>query len=293
MTKLPEPFKELGKATLTKAANNFVDFVITKYTGKSVKVFEAEGDVEADKIRTKWELVEKPFWLQAEAIKMERQYSNLGNTLLKSAPIISATKNNISDDNDVFWGFLEHSKEISNEGMQELISKIIAGEYNVPGSYSMSTLQVIKMLGKSELELFETICRLLINGNQVPSTLFSLPEDTKIFMEELGVDFGSLQLLQTLGLFLPNDMANVSENPEKKDYQVTYFDKSILFSPIIQENEDLLKILTPRFYKLSPVGEQLLKHLKLRYNDKYFTWLRGNYKIPNYKINPTPEVGLG
>ena len=76
MTNLPQPIKDLGKATLSKVADKFVDFIITKYTGKSIKVFEAEGDVEADKVKTRWEVLEKPFWLQAEAAKMNRQYSN-------------------------------------------------------------------------------------------------------------------------------------------------------------------------------------------------------------------------
>ncbi|EKD49196.1 MAG: membrane-fusion protein [uncultured bacterium] len=281
---LPQPIKDLGKAALSKVADKFVDFVITKYTGKSIKVFEVEGDIDADKVRTKWELLEKPFWLQAEAIKMGRQYSNFGNTLLKAAPIITATDNKIADDNDVFCGFLEHSKEISNEEMQELIAKIIAGEYNAPGTYSMSTLQVIKMLGKSELELFERMCSLLISSDQIPQDLFSLPENAKGFMKKLVIDFGSLQLLQSLGLFLPNSMTKSLENLEKKNFKTVYFDKNILFTPIAPENENTLKISMPGSFGLSPVGKQLLKHLTPKYNDEYFVWLKENYKIPNYKI---------
>lgn len=163
MTYLPQPIIDLGKTALSKVADKFIDFVITKSTGKSIKVFQAEGDIEADKIKTRWELLEKPFWLQAEAAKMNRQYYNFGNTLSKSTPLITSAENKITDDNDVFWGLLEHSKEISNDEIQELIAKIIAGEYNSPGTYSMSTLHTIKMLGKEELKLFERICSLLID----------------------------------------------------------------------------------------------------------------------------------
>ncbi len=281
MTTLPQPLIDLGKATLTKVADKFVDFVIIKYTGKSIKVFEAEGDIEADKVKTKWELLEKPFWLQAEASKMGRQYSNLGNTLIRSASLISAAENSIADDNDVFWGLLEHSKEISNEEMQEMIAKIIAEEYNVPGTYSMSTLQAIKMLGKSELELFERMCSLLINRDHIPKDLFILFEHPNKFIGELGVDFESLQLLQSLGLFLSNDMVTTIPNPEKENFKLTYFDKSIFFTP---ENEKYLKIEMPSFFGLSPVGKQILRHLNPKYNEQYFAWLKENYKIPNYKI---------
>lgn len=162
MTNLPQPIKDLGTAIFSKSAGQFIDVIFTKITGKSVKVWEAESDVAADKIKTRWEVLEKPFWLQAELVKMNRQYTNLGNGLAKAAPHITASDNQVSDDNDVFWGFLEHSKEIFNEKMQDVIAKIIAGEYNAPSTYSMSTLQVIKMLGKSELTLFEKVGRLAI-----------------------------------------------------------------------------------------------------------------------------------
>jgi len=281
MNNIPQPIKDLGKAALSKVADKFVDFVITKYTGKSIKVFEAEGDIEADKVKSKWELLDKPFWLQAEAAKMGRQYSNLGSTLLIAAPLISSPENKIADDNDAFWGFLEHSKEISNEEMQILIGKIIAGEYNTPGTYSMSTLQILKMLGKNELELFENICCFLINQSQIPQGLFSIPIKGKEFLDELKIDFGNFQLLQSLGLFLPNDMTSSIDNSGRKNIMIEYFDKSILFTP---ENDNYKDVRMPGFYGLSIAGKQILKHLNPRFIDKYFIWLKNNYKIKNYKI---------
>lgn len=281
MLNLPQPIKDLGKSTLSKVADKFVDFIITKYTGKSIKVFEAEGDIEADKTKTRWEVLEKPFWLQAEAAKMNRQYSNLGNVLLKSVPLITAPENKISDDNDVFWGFLEHSKEISNEQMQELIAKIVAGEYNAPGTYSMSTLQIIKMLGKNELELFEKICGLLIDNERIPKKLFAFDDNVRKIIKNIGIDFKSLQTLQNLSLFLPNDMVRTVENPEKENLIIQYFDKQIIFTP---ENENFAEIKLPEFFGLSVVGIQILDHLNPAYIEDYFIWLKSNYKVSNYKL---------
>lgn len=281
MNYLPQPIKDLGKAGLTKVADRFVNFVITKYTGKSIKVFEAEGDVEADKVKTRWEVLEKPFWLQAEAAKMNRQYSNMGNTLMLAAPLITVGENKIEDENDVFWGLLEHSKEISNEDIQELIAKIIAGEYNAPGTYSMSTLQVIKMLGKHELKEFEKISSLLVNKHQFPQVLFTGNESVKELMRSIGTDFGSLQSLQTLGLVFPNDMTTSMEAKEKTKVVVYYFGKQLIFEP---ENENYKKIDLPNYYGLSIVGEQILKHLKPQFSETYYEWLKKNYTISNFKI---------
>lgn len=84
---------------------------------------------------------------------------------------------------------LEHAKDISNDEIQELIAKIIAGEYNSPGTYSMSTLHTIKMLGKNELMLFERICSLLIDEDKIPAEIFAIPDDAKEIMDELKIDF--------------------------------------------------------------------------------------------------------
>ncbi len=287
MSDLPQPLKDLGKATLTKVADKFVDFVITKYTGKSIKVFEAEGDIEADKVKTKWELLEKPFWLQAEAQKMGRQYANLGNALLKTKDLITSSENNIKDDNDVFWGLLEHAKEVSNEEVQDLIAKIIAGEYNNPETYSMSTLQTLKSIGKKELELFEKISGLLLNNEQLPKDLFSGSENVKEMMSGLGLHFGSLQALQSLGLFLPNDMTRNISNPDGLPYIIDYFDEQIVFEPIIENNADLR---IPTFYAISVAGKEILQHLKTKKVDGYTEWLKEHYSISNYKYQEILEV---
>lgn len=281
---IPQGLKDLGKAGLTKVADKFVDFVITKYTGKSIKVFEAEGDIEADKVKTKWEVLEKPFWLQAEAAKMNRQYSNFGQTLLKASPLITSAENKIKDDNDFFWGLVEHSKEISNEEMQELIAKIIAGEYNAPESYSMSTLQIIKMLDKNSLELFEKICCLLIADGQLPYSLFTGKHNLENFMKGNKIDFSQLQYLQSLGLFFPNEMSRKIDNPEGKDYGFTYFDKNLVYILQNPGKENITVIKVPNFYGLSPVGVQILQHLSPSYIEDYYTWLKANYSIAGYKL---------
>ncbi len=274
--------KELGKSALSKVSNKFIDFVITKATGKSIKVFEAEGDIEADKVKTKWEIIEKPFWIQAEAIKMQRQYSNFGDVLKIAAPLITTPTNKIADDNDMFWGLLEHSKEIKNEEMQVLIAKIIAGEYNIPGTYSMSTLQVLKMLSKTELELFERICGFIVNGNQLPNDLFSGQDNVKELMKKTKLDFGHLQSLQSLGLVLPNSMESTLQNTESKNIIIQYFDKMLIYSP--NESKPTTARL-PSFYCLSVVGTQILRHLKPVFNEEYYHWLLSNYKIPAYDLS--------
>jgi hypothetical protein len=269
----------------TKVANTpLFSTVIDKLVGFKISEWKAQGDVIKKHILDGYEDA-KQKGLGLQYVSVFRANTNLINIGAKATDYIDNSKSSdISFDNDFFWGIIEHAKAISNEEMQNLIAKIIAGEYNQQGTYSMDTLQVIKMLGKEELKLFENLCVLLINSNQIPENLFLLPESAKVFMSKLKIDFESLQMLQTLGLFLPNDMTRSIKNPVGKKFEVIYFDKKILFSPVTPDNKDTFKIQTPGFYGLTPVGLQILRHLNPKADNDYYEWLKQNYKILNYKL---------
>jgi hypothetical protein len=211
-----------------------------------------------------------------------RRTTNLLDTATKTTKYIDQDKpNSIEFDNDFFWNTIEHAKTISDEDVQELVAKILAGEYNEPGSYSMSLLQTLKMLGKYEIKLFERICSLCVDTGLIPQIVFSRPESIEPIMKSLGIDFGSLQELQNLGLFLPNGMSSTTDNPEKGVFVIDYFDKELRFKPT---HETDFNITFPGYYGLSKTGVQILKHLQPEYKEEYYTWLKSNFKINNYKL---------
>ena len=256
--------------------------IIDKITGFKISQWSAEGEVRKKLIHDEYEKAKENGIMGIQYIKNLRDTSNLIETAVKSTNYIDQDKpNDIKFDNDFFWNTIEHAKTISNEEMQELIAKIIAGEYNQPGTYSMSTLNCLKMIGKAELEAFEKITSLCINNSQIPEEVFGLPETIKPIMNSLKIDFGAFQALQTLGLFLPNSMINSMPNPMKKNYALVYFDQRILYKPL---NDQSVNISVPGFYELSINGKQISQHLKPTFNMEYFNWLKNHYKINNYEI---------
>lgn len=281
----------IDPASLTAAIDNaskvantpLFTTIIDKLTGFRISQWAAEGDIRKQIIQDEYQKAKESGIVGMQYIENLRNTTNLIDVATKSAKYIDQDKSNdIEMDNDFFWNTVEHAKTISNQDMQELVAKIIAGEYNVPGTYSMSTLQTLKMLGKQELELFEKICSLCINSEQIPQEIFSLPESIKSLMNSLAIDFGSLQTLQNLGLFLPNDMTRSINNPEKKNFALNYFDKVVRFKPIDESN---FIIVLPSFFSLSNTGKQILQHLKPEFKEEYYTWLKINYKVPNYILN--------
>ena len=224
-------------------------------------------------------MVEKPFWLQAEAAKMNRQYSNLGNVLAKAASQIEQNQNSISDDNDVFWGFIEHSKEISEDEMQKLLAGIIAGEYNSPGTYSKSTLQVVKNLGKTDLEILESLWSLRLDGTGIPELVFK----DKAYGNRIGLDFGRFLRTATLGLFSPSAMARtISKEWTGEKVTLKYFGNELNFLPIAQTKTHDFQY--PNHFSLSRAGLEIIGHLNPHFNSDYYEWLKGNLVVRYYKL---------
>jgi Protein of unknown function (DUF2806) len=276
--------------SLTAAIDNASKFantslfttVIDKLTGFRISIWAAEGEVRKKLIHDDYQKAKESGIVGMPYIENLRKTTNLIDTATKSAKYIDQEKlNDIKMDNDFFWNTIEHAKTISNEDMQELVAKIIAGEYNKPGSYSMSTLHTLKMLGKDEVELFEKMCSLCINTDQIPQELFSLPKSIKSLLNSLNIDFGSLQTLQNLGLFLSNGMVTSFGNPDKKLFALNYLGREIKFKPT---HETEHKINIPVYYGLSNTGKQILKHLNPSFKEDYFSWLKTNYKIGNYDL---------
>lgn len=67
---------------------------------------------------------------------------------------------------DWFVRFFEDAGNISDEEIQELWAKVLAGEIKQPGSFSLRTLDVLKNLSKSEAEIIQVLASYAIRmGN--------------------------------------------------------------------------------------------------------------------------------
>ena len=267
----------------SKVANHsFFTTIVDKVTGFRVSQWAAEGEVRKKLIHDEYEKAKSGGIMGMQYIKYLRQNTNLIDIAVKSSKYIDPNRpNEIELDNDFFWNIIEHAKTISKEEVQELIAKIIAGEYNKPGTYSMGTLQTLKMLGKQELELFEKMCSLCVDKSMIPSEVFSIPESVRPIFKYLNIDFASLLTLQSLGLFFPNEMTRTTQQPPKENFILSYFDKKIEYKP---KHETDFTIELPEFYALSYIGEQIIQHLNPKFIEEYYSWLRVNYKIANYDV---------
>lgn len=267
----------------SKVANTpFFITLIDKATGFKLSEWAAEGEVRKQIIHDEYQKAKEAGVVGMDYIEYMRSNQNLINTAIKASKYIENGKpNEIQMNNDLFWNTIEHSKTVSDEQVQEVIAKVLAGEYNNPGKFLNSTLQTLKMLGKEELENFQRIGSLCITHIGIPVMVFNKEHHENDFLKELELNFEKFQQFQSLGLVLPNSMTRHQDNKERKPLRLHYFDDFIRYLPKVGITD--YSINMPHFNGLSLVGKQIMSLLNPIKNNNYFIWLENNYKIKNYE----------
>lgn len=89
-----------------------------------------------------------------------RRQSNL-ESVLKGA--FGHIKDDISQDPvDPDWlqVVVKYAEEANSEQMQDLWSRVLAGETEIPGSFSLRALDILKRMSKKDAEIFQSACQI-------------------------------------------------------------------------------------------------------------------------------------
>jgi hypothetical protein len=257
----------------------FITTIIDKLTGYKLSEWAAESEIRKRLIHDEYDKAKEQGIVGMQYIEYLRKNENLLNVATKSTKYIDPEKSNdIKIDNDFFWNTIEHAKNVSNENVQELLAKILAGEYNRPGSYSIMTLNTLKMLGQSDILLFEKMASFLISDHLIPNKFFTLDHQTSIH-KTMHISFSDLQHLQTLGLVLPNTMTVNITNHQNSIIELNYQETPLYFKC---NHESDYTFRFPDFYSLSEAGFEILPHLRLNHNYNYLKWIMQKFSIRNY-----------
>jgi len=106
-------------------------------------------------------------------------------------------------DEDWSTRFFKYAEDISNEEMQTLWGKILAGEIKRPKSFSLRTLELLRNLSKEEADLFTKAANLAVSRNNEAFLYKGKEGDT---LEKYALNFNSIAHLIEIGLVHPGDL---------------------------------------------------------------------------------------
>ncbi|RPJ77282.1 MAG: DUF2806 domain-containing protein, partial [Alphaproteobacteria bacterium] len=171
----------------------------------------AKAEAEADKIKAiahiEIDELQKRA-LQRFVAEEAKKQSNIEEITAKALPQVKdeAQPQNIEDD----WitNFFDKCRLISDNEMQTLWSKVLAGEANSPGTYSKRTVNLLGSLDKADAFLFQSLCGFgWFFGNVVP-IIYEVEDE--IYTKH-GINFGALKHLDEIGLLSFESLSGYSK----------------------------------------------------------------------------------
>lgn len=157
--------------------------------------------------------------------------------------------------------FFDSVADISDEDLQQLWGKVLAGEIKQPNSYSLRTLETLKNLSKYEAELFNKISPYIVN---MDGSLF-VTSNTEL-LKKHGITYGEIMRLDECGLM--NSAGLVSLNPNVSDSQRVAIYNSSKIALICGLDSNIITVSIGEF-GLTRAGKELFQLLDVTPNDEF------------------------
>jgi hypothetical protein len=156
------PLANLGD--LTKPAAILIE-KISDAVGGVFKPFQivrvAKAEAEAELIHAKAQIQVSDLQRRAMhrfLVEEAKRQSNIESITEKALPLLDEKSSPQNVEDDWITNFFDRSRIISDNDMQELWSRVLAGEANGPGTFSKRTVNLLSDLDKRDAELFTRLC---------------------------------------------------------------------------------------------------------------------------------------
>lgn len=166
-------------------------------------------------------------------------------------------------DFDWFVRFYEAVGNISNEQMQDIWARILAGEINVPGSFSLRAIDLIKNIGQIDAELFERVC---LYAMRTSRHIF-LP-NYELYLDTFGINYSDVMRLDELGLINSNGLLVLSIQVQNTESLL--FNNGNLAITLKSKGNNASKFEVKQF-PLTDVGRELFSILKISTPDECYS----------------------
>jgi len=144
--------------------------------------------------------------------------TNVENIANSAIPLLAPEVSNEPLNDDWRRRFFRYAEDVCTEDMQQIWSRVLAGEISTPRSYSLKALEVLRSLGSKEAELFRKICRLAFSDGTVP-----IPNgDINAGLKEFGIEYREILALRDFGLIHEGDAISVTLQIDSKINVILY-----------------------------------------------------------------------
>ncbi len=238
---------------------------VTKAESKAAMI-RAESEIEIADLRMR---AAKRFITE----EMNKQ-SNMETITAKAIPHLKEDSSPENMNNDWIANFFEKCRIVSDSDMQDLWSRILAGEANTPGAFSRKTVNLTADLEKHDAEMFRNFCRFswVVPGERpIVPVIFDYANE---IYGQHGISFDSCTHLDTLGLlvFDPEYMLGM-DFPGLGIPRFSYHGRSITFDT----NHDKKRSIPVGAAVYTKAGVELANICQVEPVNGFFNYVRSHW----------------
>jgi hypothetical protein len=171
--------------------------------------------------------------------------------------------------------FVDMCKNASDSRMRELWGRVLAGEIQNPGSFSIRSLFTLKTLLASEAEQFRVAANLVFQGE------FVYRGTDNEAASRSGVTYSSFLTLAACGLVAPDTNAGwrIGE-PSNEDVLITYEPCLLLFKKVGTPEPMVLSV-----WPLTAVGKELTRLIEIQHDWDYVKHLAADQEVLGWRLD--------
>lgn len=244
------------------------------------RVANAEAKADLIRAQSKIEISELERRALERMVREEGQkQQNIESITYKATQELKEEAKPENIEKDWLTDFFDKARNTSNEEMQSLWAKILAGEANSPGSFSKRTVAVIASLNKRDAELFTKFCVFCCSLSGLTPLIFNHSDE---IYRKSGINFDTLNHLASLGLI--NFMAI-------GNYQKEYKSNHVIFSYYgragVLEGSSDLSVLSTGSAMLTQIGRELALICGSTASDEFYDYVISQWKKQGYTLKFT------
>ena len=260
--------------TLIKKISNAVGGIFRPYQIKRV----AKAEAEAALIKAQTEIQITDLHLRAMHRFVEEEANrqkNIEDITAKALPQLNEKADPSKIEDDWITNFFDKCRIVSDDEMQKLWSRVLAGESNSPGTYSKRTVNFLSDLDKSDAVLFTSLCGFCWMIADVVPLVYDVEHE---IYHKQGINFVALIHLESIGLIQFNSIVGFKNLHLPKRFAVHYYGVPVLLD--MEKDSDnsmhIGKVL------LTKVGRELAPICGSRPVEGFLEYVREKWKEFKY-----------
>lgn len=150
---------------------------------------------------------------------------NMESIVAKTLPQLDDNAKPDAMDDDWTANFFNKCRIVSDDDMQTLWSRVLAGEASSPGSYSKRTVNFLSDMDKNDAELFTNLCGFVWMMGDIDPLVFDY--QTKIYNDK-NINFNTLKHLDSIGLATCDGVVTIARIGLPKKFVIIYYGKPLI-----------------------------------------------------------------